>query len=84
MMHSFDHSLDMIITIALWSFWILFPVGLFLSVGHVDKNTDQNVQSERNRLRPTATRPLRVLEIPRPEKEWHWSSQNNLSRVLRH
>lgn len=32
---------DMILTIIVLSFWVLFPVGIFLSVSHVDKNTDQ-------------------------------------------
>lgn len=35
---------DMILTIIVLSFWFLFPIGMFLSVSHVDKNTDQVVR----------------------------------------
>lgn len=38
------HTLDMILTIVVLSFWFLFPIGIFLSVSHVDKNTDQLIQ----------------------------------------
>ncbi|MFL5783471.1 MAG: hypothetical protein ACJ76H_02605 [Bacteriovoracaceae bacterium] len=44
MMHTFSHSMDMILTISVLSFWFLFPIGIFLSVSHVDKNTDQIVR----------------------------------------
>ena len=36
--------IDIILTIVVLSFWFLFPVGMFLSVSHVDKNTDQIVR----------------------------------------
>lgn len=39
-----DHSLDMILTVVVLSFWFLFPIGMFLSVSHVDKNTDQIIR----------------------------------------
>lgn len=39
-----SHTLDMILTIVVLSFWILFPVGMFLSMSHVDKNTDQVIR----------------------------------------
>ena len=44
-----DHSLDMILTIVVLSFWFLFPIGIFLSVAHVDKNTDQIVRLDKLR-----------------------------------
>jgi len=37
-------TLDMILTIVVLSFWFIFPIGMFLSVSHVDKNTDQIVR----------------------------------------
>lgn len=36
--------LEMILTIIVLSFWFLFPIGIFISVSHVDKNTDQVVR----------------------------------------
>jgi hypothetical protein len=44
MMQTFSNSMDMILTISVLSFWFLFPIGIFLSVSHVDKNTDQIVR----------------------------------------
>lgn len=38
------HLPDMILTIIVLSFWFIFPIGMFLSVSHVDKNTDQIVR----------------------------------------
>lgn len=38
------HLGEMILTIVVLSFWFLFPIGMFLSVSHVDKNTDQIIQ----------------------------------------
>jgi hypothetical protein len=35
------HTLDVILTIVVLSFWFLFPIGMFLSVSDADKNTDQ-------------------------------------------
>lgn len=39
-------TIEVILTIIGLSFWILFPIGMFLSVSHVDKNTDQVVRLE--------------------------------------
>lgn len=39
-----SHTLDMILTVVVLSFWFLFPIGMFLSVSHVDKNTDQIIR----------------------------------------
>lgn len=36
--------LDVILTVVVLSFWFLFPIGMFLSVSHVDKNTDQIIR----------------------------------------
>jgi hypothetical protein len=37
-------TLEVILTIIAMSFWFLFPIGMFLSVSHVDKNTDQVIR----------------------------------------
>lgn len=52
-----DHSLDMILTIVVLSFWFLFPIGIFLSVAHVDKNTDQIVRLDKLRHASTESVP---------------------------
>lgn len=39
-------TIEMILTIIALSFWILFPIGMFMSVSHVDKNTDQIIRLE--------------------------------------
>ena len=46
-------TLEVILTIVAMSFWILFPIGMFLSVSRLDKNTDQVVRLEN--LRATST-----------------------------
>lgn len=40
-------TIEMVLTIIGLSFWILFPIGMFLSVSHVDKNTDQVIQLDK-------------------------------------
>lgn len=44
-----SHTLDMILTVVVLSFWVLFPIGMFLSVSHVDKNTDQVIRLDQLR-----------------------------------
>jgi hypothetical protein len=36
-----DHTADLFIVIPVLALWIIFPLGMFLSFSHVDKNTDQ-------------------------------------------
>jgi hypothetical protein len=43
------------------SLWILFPIGMFISIGHLDKNTDQFVQLDHLRERS-------LEEIPKMKK----------------
>ena len=40
---------DQILTILVLSLWFLFPLGMFLSVSHVEKNTDQIIQLDKLR-----------------------------------
>lgn len=40
---------DIILTIVVLSFWFLFPIGMFMSVSHVDKNTDQIIRLDEQR-----------------------------------
>lgn len=36
-----DHTADLFIVIPVLALWLVFPLGMFLSFSHVDKNTDQ-------------------------------------------
>ena len=45
-------TIEVVLTIIGISFWILFPVGMFLSMSHVDKNTDQIIRLEHLRHHP--------------------------------
>jgi hypothetical protein len=45
-------TIEVILTIIGLSFWLLFPVGMFLSVSHIDKNTDQLIRLEELRHKP--------------------------------
>jgi hypothetical protein len=59
---------EVFLTIFVLSFWILFPVGMFLSMSHVDKNTDQIIRLEKLRhlsLKPAKTEP-QIRELKRP------------------
>lgn len=42
-----ENYLEVGFVIAVLSLWILFPLGMFLSVSHVDKNTDQLIQLDK-------------------------------------
>ncbi|MFP5386562.1 MAG: hypothetical protein ACLGHN_10815 [Bacteriovoracia bacterium] len=44
-----ENIFEVILTVIVLGFWILFPIGMFLSVSHVDKNTDQIVQLNKHR-----------------------------------
>ena len=65
-------TIEVILTIIAMSFWILFPIGMFISVSHVDKNTDQVVRLGHLRHEPVEeklkTRP--VYNEPR-RFDWH-------------
>lgn len=63
-------TIEVILTIIAMSFWILFPIGMFLSVSKLDKNTDQVVRLENLRHEPVA--PQRsTQQIYRPHFDWH-------------
>lgn len=63
-------TIEVILTIIAMSFWILFPIGMFISVSHVDKNTDQVVRLGHLRHQPKAEmKPDKP--IYRPHFDWH-------------
>lgn len=66
-------TIEVILTIIAMSFWILFPIGMFLSVSHLDKNTDQVVRLEHLRHEPDTTVKQVRPEQPifRPHFDWH-------------
>ena len=43
---------EMILTIGWFTLWFLFPLGIFLSVGRLDKNSDELDQIESLRVDP--------------------------------
>lgn len=63
-----SHYPDAVLVISLLSLWVLFPIGLFMSVSHVDKNTDQIIRLEKLRHMPQETT---VQEKPmKPRLVW--------------
>ena len=68
-------TIEVILTIIAMSFWILFPIGMFLSVSHVDKNTDQVVRLENLRHEPVDevnVKPVQTAQpVYRPHFDWH-------------
>lgn len=66
-------TIEVILTIIGLSFWFLFPIGMFISVSKVDKNTDQVIRLEHLRQEQTVpekkadTRPaFRTISF-----DWH-------------
>jgi hypothetical protein len=55
-------------TIFVLALWILFPAGMFFSMSHVDKNTDQIIRLEKLRHSPTnqGNAEPQVREFKRP------------------
>lgn len=67
-------AFDVILTVVVLSFWFLFPLGMFLSVSHVDKNTDQIVRLEHHRHyaeEPTEFKRPVVKEYKPIPFDWH-------------
>lgn len=66
-------TIEVILTIIAMSFWILFPIGMFLSVSKLDKNTDQVVRLENLRQPIESGSKVRKEEpIPLFEHfDWH-------------
>jgi hypothetical protein len=63
-------TIEVILTILGLSFWILFPIGIFLSVSHVDKNTDQLVRLEELRHESLPEQD-RYREVTVEHFDWH-------------
>lgn len=67
-------TIEVVLTIIGLSFWILFPIGMFLSVSHIDKNTDQVVRLEHLRHHPVDSEPAynKREEVYQPIPfDWH-------------
>ncbi len=68
------NTLEVILTIIAMSFWILFPIGMFMSVSRLDKNTDQVVRLEHLRgqfERQTSQKPVRD-RVPEFKQHFDW------------
>lgn len=63
-------TIEVVLTIIAMSFWILFPIGMFLSVSHVDKNTDQIVRLEHLRHEPVESEGSR-RPVYQSHFDWH-------------
>lgn len=66
-------TIEIILTIIGLSFWFLFPIGMFISVSKVDKNTDQVIRLEHLRQEQTVSErkaPTRPVFKPVPF-DWH-------------
>jgi hypothetical protein len=59
-----SHYPDAILVISLLSLWVIFPIGLFLSFSHVDKNTDQIIRLEKLRHMPEEKKESFVRTYP--------------------
>lgn len=46
-------TIEIILTIIGLSFWFLFPIGIFVSVSKLDKNTDQVIHLNHPKLEQT-------------------------------
>lgn len=59
---------EVFFTIFVLSLWVLFPAGVFLSMSHVDKNTDQIIRMEklRHTSTPSTSVEPQVREFRRP------------------
>lgn len=66
-------AIEMILTVIALSFWILFPIGMFISVSHVDNNTDQIVRLDHlKHLDETPEEKSRPLPEYQPVPfDWH-------------
>lgn len=76
------HPMEVLFVIGCLSLWVLFPIGIFLSVSHVDKNTDQVIRLEK--LRHTSMPEPRRVSKPKASG-FHlpqWATFNR--RSLRH
>lgn len=56
--------MEVFLTIVVLSFWFLFPIGMFLSVSHVDKNTDQIIRLDHLRHDSQPDQRDEVVHIP--------------------
>lgn len=65
------NTLEILFVVIAMSFWVLFPIGIFLSVSKLDKNTDQVIRLEHLRHEPVESeRDARGRVIVR-HFDWH-------------
>jgi hypothetical protein len=67
-------TIEVFLTIIALSFWILFPIGIFLSVSKVDKNTDQVIRLDQYVIEETREEESSSSERPVYEPvpfDWH-------------
>jgi hypothetical protein len=80
---------EIILTVIVLSFWFLFPIGMFLSVSHVDKNTDQIIRLGHRRhdsMEPSEPEPYdrKPLYKNRNPKHWKPDYRYSFRPLVRH
>lgn len=63
---------EIVLTIFFMSFWFLFPIGIFLSVSHVDKNTDQIIRLKSLRHSPEGEVAQKTIRFGSKVKKPTW------------
>ncbi|HXH30641.1 MAG TPA: hypothetical protein VNJ01_07495 [Bacteriovoracaceae bacterium] len=76
-------TVEIILTIVAMSFWILFPIGMFISVSQLDKNTDQVVSLGRLPPGTVAAQAHRTRTVHKRPSDWHHPILN-FKRWLHH
>lgn len=61
-----NNEWEVFLTIFILCFWFLFPIGVFLSVSHVDKNTDQIIRLESLRHESSEPEAIKTIEPSEP------------------
>lgn len=78
---------EIILTVIVLSFWFLFPIGMFLSVSHVDKNTDQIIRLGHHRhdsMDPPEPYDRKPLYKNRNIRNWKLDYHYSFRRWVRH
>lgn len=63
------NTVEVIFTIIGLSFWLLFPIGMFFSVSHVDKNTDQIIRLQHHEYH---SEPITETDVPVFKQHFDW------------
>ncbi len=79
-MHS---PLEIILTVVVLGFWFLFPIGMFIAIFRLDKNSDQLVQLGRYKQFRLLERPNHLDLEPKRGSSWRPYALKN-RKLIRH